>query len=229
MTTKECSDENDIENKKVCSFRQNDGSQHSLYRFFYAKLIDNSRLILSVQNYQQPACFGKVTPKNRRGPVFKTRYRKRIMLIHACVMLMALTVQGGPKNCMSGPSPHPTPNSRAKKFFLSNRLEGLSSFTWSVVKSSDISTRLRLSKLTFDFEHHLLLLLYCRLQHGYNYSLSAVRSHSCRLVYTIYFTYLHERAPQLWRHHSMYTYEWRNVNLIMFILIDSSVSVFVQK
>jgi len=39
------------------------------------------------------------------------------------------------------------------------KIEGLSSFTWSVLKSSDISTRLRLTRLTFDFEHHLQLLL----------------------------------------------------------------------
>jgi len=44
-----------------------------------------------------------------------------------------------------------------KRFFV--KIEGLSSFTWSVLKSSDICTRLRLTRLTFDFEHHLLLLL----------------------------------------------------------------------
>ena len=46
----------------------------------------------------------------------------------------------------------------------------------------DISTRLRLTRLTFDFEHHLLLLL---LE-------SATRLQLVSLVYTIYFTYLHE-------------------------------------
>ena len=35
-----------------------------------------------------------------------------------------------------------------KSFFV--KIERLSSFTWSVLKSSDISTRLRLTRLTFD-------------------------------------------------------------------------------
>ena len=47
---------------------------------------------------------------------------------------------------------------RQKNNFLV-KIEGLSPFTWSVFKSSDISTGLRLTRLTFDFEHHLLLLL----------------------------------------------------------------------
>jgi len=51
------------------------------------------------------------------------------------------------------------PNGRAKKENIFVKIEGLSSFTWSVLKSSDISTHLRLTRLTFDFEHHLLLLL----------------------------------------------------------------------
>jgi len=30
-------------------------------------------VIFSARNYASPACFGKVMPKNRRGPVFATR------------------------------------------------------------------------------------------------------------------------------------------------------------
>ena len=44
------------------------------------------------------------------------------------------------------------PNGWAKKFFV--KIEGLSSFRWSVLRSSDISTHLRFTRLTFDFEHH---------------------------------------------------------------------------
>ena len=55
-----------------------------------------------------------------------------------------------------GRGPRP-PNGRTKIFFV--KIEGLSSSMWSVLKSSDISTRLRLTRLTFDFQHHLLLLL----------------------------------------------------------------------
>ena len=56
-----------------------------------------------------------------------------------------------------GPRPPVPLQWLGKKIFLV-KIEGLSSFTLSVLKSSDISTRLRLTRLTFDFEHHLLLL-----------------------------------------------------------------------
>jgi len=71
-----------------------------LNRTFKAKLVDNGFMIFSAKNYLQPSCFGKVMPKNRRGPVFWDIVYNRFELIiqnssfDFWIWLIALTLEG---------------------------------------------------------------------------------------------------------------------------------------